>query len=168
MPYQAPGSDPLRVPKPVSGRAYRWLADDRDRMSGWLLGHGDRPGYKLCRGKTVPETRKICEALGFPETYVDATVNMIKYGRLVLADIPASERALRNKELLQQASDIREANIDGFNDKFQRRGVRAAVREMEEFEDRKRFAAEKDVSVSLAGLNVPSSSHPGAAEADSA
>ena len=161
MPYQSPGSDPLKIPIPAKGREYRWLADDRDRMSGWLLGHGDRPGFKLCRGKNVPETRKICTELGFPESYVDATVNMIKYGRLVLADIPSSEGARRRREMLQEAQSLQERQVEDFNAKFAgRRGVKAAVREMEEFKDRERFASEKDVSVSFAGLDVPPSDNP--------
>ena len=168
MAFQIPGSDPLQIPKKQPGREYRWLADDRGRMSEHLLTHGNRPGFKLCRGKNVPETRKICVELGLPETYVDATTNMIKYGRLVLADIPAVEAKRRRKDLRQMALDLKQGQVDAFNAKFDgKRGVRAAVREMEEFEDRKKFAEEKDVHVSLAGLEIPSSTNPGAAEADS-
>lgn len=158
MAFQVPGTDPLKIPKPQAGREYRWLADDRDRMSEHLLSHGNRPGFKLCRGKNVPETRKICTDLGLPETYVEAGTNMIKYGRLVLADIPAVEGKRRRRDLKQMALDLQENQIEDFNAKFAgKRGVRAAVHEMEEFEDRKRFAEEKEVHVSLAGLDIPSS-----------
>ncbi|TFG83824.1 MAG: hypothetical protein E4H20_04655 [Spirochaetales bacterium] len=91
---------------------------------------------------------------------------MIKYGRLILAEIPATEGARRRRELLQEGRDKRASEVDGFNEKFNRRGVRAAVREMEEFEDRKRFASERDVKVSLAGLDLPPS-NPETVKADS-
>lgn len=160
MPHQFPGQDPFNIPKKKPGREYRWLADDRDRMNEHLIGAGDRPGWKLVRGNTVPSTRELCVALGLPESYVDETVNMIKYGRLILADIPATEAKKRRQDLRQEGIDKREAQVDEFNDKFAgRKGVNAAIREMAEFEDRKKFATEEKVSVSMAGLDIPTSSN---------
>jgi len=155
MPYVPPGTDQLAVPKPQPGKSYRWLADDRDRLQGHLLSHGGRPGWRLCRGKNVVETRGIAETLGFNETHVDEATNTIKYGRLILADIPTTEYQLRLREKKAEALALQEAEGDAAIDRMAQKGINAVAREPEEWEDRRKFAAEDTPRVSLAGLDIP-------------
>lgn len=168
MPYVPPGTDVFRVPKKASGFEYRWISDDAERLDGWLRGHGDRPGYKLVRGKNVPETRKVALAHGLPEESVDELTNMIKYGRLILARIPHAEAARRRAEMKSEYRSRFDDQVDAAQDALTRQGIRPKIAELEEFKDRKRFAEREDnPTVSLAGLDIPSSDQPGAAPADS-
>lgn len=156
MPYTPPGSDGLNVPSPEKGKSYRWLADDRDRMQMHLLSHGGYPGWKLVRGKNVVETRAKAQKLGLPDVYVDDITNMIKYGRLVLAEIPTAEFKRRRAERKAESLAASKAEDEAAMERMAQRGVRPMIKELAEWEDRKEFSKEDKPTVSLAGLDVPS------------
>ena len=156
MPYQPGGNDPFRIPKKEAAWHYRWLGDDAQRLSQHLLGHADRPGYKIIQGKTVPETVKIAEKLGLPEAYVDRLKNRIVYGRCILAKIPLVEYQSRMRERTEDQQDRLRASKDDFYDTAARRGVRPFIKEKEEVDDRRKFATrDDDPIVSFAGVDIP-------------
>lgn len=140
MPYVPPGQGGVPgVQHPEPGMFYRWLADDPERLSQHLLSHGDRPGYKLCQGPTAADTKKLAAALGFNEFMVDLNRNCIRYGRLLLGQIPTAEAERRRDEVKAESRNkVLDADEAFLNRK--RRGVTPFIREVGEIADRQEFS----------------------------
>ena len=130
------------------------MADDPERLSGHMTGHGDRPGYLIVQGKTVAETKSIATKLMDNPTMVNELTNRIQYGRLILAKIPSAEAERRRRELAAMSRDRRGAGRDEAMAAMERRGVRPFVAELGEIEDRKEFASRDGGGrVALTGLD---------------
>lgn len=141
MPYIPQGADPWLIPTPDSSRHYRWLNSNPMRLGLWLRAFGSVPGYRLERGATIEDTKRIADTLGLSAESVDLATNRIAYGHNVLASIPIEEYARRSAaqvdEQLEKIAEVEDsafANIDNI------KGVRAFKEHPDEMKERERHA----------------------------
>jgi hypothetical protein len=121
---------------------YRWVRNKPERYEQLFIPHGDRPGYSIVQGTSIESTRELAIKLFGTESaqgLVDER-NRIKYGDLILASIPKVEYEQRLEELRENDRRTRQSIDEAYRDSLDRRGVRALVAELGEFEDRKSFA----------------------------
>jgi len=141
MPYVPEGHNAGNIPNPDKNLSYRWIATD-GRLREHLLSHGDRPGFKLQHGKTVPETIKLAEKIGLDKNWVNELTNRIQWGDVVLAAVPRAEMNKRKQELLRIADDSADYQTEKFMAEARAKGITPRVYDSpEEMQDRKEFAA---------------------------
>lgn len=121
---------------------YRWIASDPERLAMHLLGHGDRPGYKIVNGETFDDTAALAvELIGVgADQMVNKLTNRIQFGQSILARIPMTEYKSRLSERRTAERDRRDDEVDAYMAKTTRRGIRPYIAEEGEVQDRKEYA----------------------------
>lgn len=140
MPWQDPDTmDEFAIPNPDPSRHYRWLDTNPKKLRRWLL----QGKYELECGATREATEKLAEKLFGPAGagMVADGINRIMAGDHYLASIPIEEYERRRQLIAAAGRDAVSRSEDDYMDKAARiPHVTPFKRDVEEIEDRKRFA----------------------------